>query len=323
MKKIAILVTGIVLVCLCGGWPVWAEDYPDRPVKVIIPFKAGGGSDVHARLMQKVIKKNNYLPQPLVVITQPGGGTVIGSTKVKTAKPDGYTVLCNHVSMLTAEAMGVQPFGPDAFEPVAQIETNYICLMAGKNTPYKTLKDMVEDAKKRPREIKVATNLGALVHVVTLAFGDSAGIELKLVHKGGGSKRFAAIMGGHVDLNLSNLGMALPLLESGDVRILGIFADKRFPDTPDIPTVKEQGYNVPSIAVSQWYLMPKGTPKDRIDVLADALEKASNDPEVAEMQKKMAILPNFARGEALVRIIAEQREAIMKIVKKYGLRKKK
>ena len=309
----------VVLVLFLGlTVPVSAAAYPDKPIKVIVPFNPGGMSDTFTRIFQKALK--DVLPQPLVVINMGGAGGAIGSRKVKDSDPDGYTVLNIHVGLLTAAALGATEYGPEAFEPVAQTGTTYVVQCVRKDSPFKTLKDLMEAARAKPDAIKEATNIGAVVHFTSLMLTDAAGgVKLRLVQSGGGANRTRDLLGGHVDTSAFSTTEFKPYYDSGEMRALAILAPERQADFPDVPTAREQGYDV-VFGVGIWWFMPKGTPADRVSTFADALEKGMKDPEVQANFKNQTMSPVFKKGEAFKTQIDAEYKAINAMAEKYKLK---
>ena len=310
-----------LLVLLFAFGVALAETYPSKAIEVVIPFKAGGGSDTLARLFQKALEK--YLPQPIVVVNVPGGFGIIGDRKAKNAKPDGYTLLLQHATLLTAAAQGTADFGPEAFDVVAGTATANMVVCVAKNSSYKTLKDLLEAAKAKPNQIRVVTNIGAVVHFAWLKLSDVGGdVKFRYIQSGGGAKRLAQIVGGHADASIFATSEAKQYYDSGDLRILAILAKERQWDLPKVPTAKELGYNTQT-AYDWWWFAPKGTPKDRIDYMAGVLKKTVADPYVKKMLNKQSYMDTYMAGEAAQKKIASDYAYLKILAKKFGMIKKK
>jgi tripartite-type tricarboxylate transporter receptor subunit TctC len=276
--------------------PGWAV-YPEKPIKVIVPNPPGGSLDVIARVFQKALEK--ALPQPIVVVNVVGGGTSIGSRQVKEAPADGHTVLVNHQALMTAAATGVADFGPEAFTPVAQTGADPTVFIVHKSAPINSLKDLFAAASAAPNTLKAGVQIGALNHLATLAAAKAGGdVKFRYVQTGGGAPSLTALMGQHIDITQLPLSVAASYHRSGDVRIIALFEPARHPDVPDVPAAREQGYDVVLPIMNVWW-MPKGTPQDRVDAFASALEKAMDDPEVRRHLKDSLMSAVFVRGSAL------------------------
>ncbi len=158
------LVTSCVIVALIGWW--WdrhssqdgSSQYPNRPIHVIVPYKAGGGSDTFVRIMTKGIVEDQLLDQPLVIVNQPGGIGTIGSREVKNAPPDGYKILCHHNAIITAKLAGTVDFGPEAFEPIALTAEMSMVILVREDSPVQSIVDLLEQAKATPKEVRFGAN---------------------------------------------------------------------------------------------------------------------------------------------------------------------
>ena len=176
-------------------------DYPSKPITVIVPFAAGGGSDVFVRIFQNAIRKNDLCPQPIVIKNIAGAGGTIGSRTARNAKPDGHTILCLHDGIYTAEHYGNADWGPDDFEPIAATGRSGVVVAVEEDSPYSTLHELMEDARDRPYQLVYGTNLGAPNHYSALFLQNGkSGAKFRFTQTGGGAKRLAQLKGGHIDL---------------------------------------------------------------------------------------------------------------------------
>ncbi len=290
------LLATAVLTVLAGALPAAAE-FPDKPIRVIVPTQQGGSTDVIARIYQEAVERLRLLPQPFAVVNVPGAGGSVGTRQVKDAEPDGYTLGVWHSGLLTAAAMGVTEYDHTAFELVAQTGGIPLGLAVKDSERFRTIEDLVAAAKAAPDEVKVATNIGLTVHFVPLIFQSEAGIKLRYVQVGGGSKRLQSILGGHTDVAIFSTQEFINYGPSG-LRPILLFADKRHPKLPDLPTAKENGWSLDWTETFVW-LAPKGTPKDRVDAIATALRGAIADPEVARKYEDQAMIATFRTGAEL------------------------
>lgn len=289
----AILVSGL-------SAPALAK-YPDKPIKLIVPFRAGGGSGALAHTIQSAIEKYKLLPQPIAIVDVDGAGGTIGSRRVKDAKPDGYTFLQIHGSIFATKAAGRVNFGPEAFEPVIETTSSCVYLAVPASSPFKSFKDVVAEGKSHPGKIKAADSIGGITHFAIAALEAATGAKFGIVHTGGTSKRFASLKGGHTQMAFMSTGW---LKRGGDqLRGLLFLGDKRLPQAPDMPTAKELGYDITSCLIRR-YWAPKGTPADRIKVFADAVEAAMKTPELIAFHKKSQQNISIFRGDALKKRVA-------------------
>ena len=201
------------------------ESWPQRPIKVIVPFGAGGGSDTFARQVIRVIESQKLLPQPLVVINVGGAGGTIGSRRVKNARPDGYTMLMLHEGMLSAKYAAKAAYGPEAFEAVAGTGLIGVVITVKSDSPYNSFSDLMNEVKAKPNGLNFAANLGAPSHFVGLMIEKSApGAMFNFVQYGGGADRYGAIMGGHADVSIFSVEEYLRYKDGG-LKALAVFSD--------------------------------------------------------------------------------------------------
>lgn len=270
------------------------EEYPSKPIEIVVPYAAGGGTDVMVRLLQPYLE--NQLGENIVVLNVPGSGSVGGSRRVVEAEPDGYTVLVNHVTMLTAMALKKADFPYDDFELAADAIENPIVIAVPADSPLQNVKDLLERGKDASDPVIAGVNLGAVNHFAMLMLQSaSEGTQFRFVQTGGGAETSAALLGKHIGVGVLAASEAKPLVESGDIRVIAAFGANRVPFFADVPTAHEQGYDV-ALGIEHFWLMPKGTPADRVEKFAAALDATIKQPEVAETLAKQGLQPSFLGG---------------------------
>ncbi len=280
------------------------DQYPQRPIKLIVPFGAGGGSDTFSRILVKAIEDYELLPQPLVIINVPGAGGTIGSRRVKHARPDGYTLMQLHEGILTSKYSGRVNYGPEAFIPIASMGQSTMIIGVGENSKYQTLNDLMDAATERPDEVIFSANIGAPSQFAGMMLEKvSPGARFRYSQTGDGAKRFAGLQGGHTDVSSFSLGEYAQFQPAG-LRAIALLGPGRHPDALEIPTAIEQGYDVVSTNMQFWWA-PKGTPRDRLDVIATALRKAMQTEEVQARLKQLHIDPLTIEGEELERVLIQ------------------
>ncbi|NNM31292.1 MAG: tripartite tricarboxylate transporter substrate binding protein, partial [Akkermansiaceae bacterium] len=292
------------------------DAYPSRPVHVVVPYTAGGGTDTFARIIQGAIAGQNLLPQPLVIQNQPGGSGTIGSRYVKNAPPDGYKILCHHESIITANVSGTVAFGPGAFAPIAQTGNIVLLILVRGDAPYQSVTDLLEHARKAPGTINFGANVGSPGHFTGMQLEEAhPGARLNFITSGGGQKRFTQLIGGHLQAGIFSLAEYRAFRAANDtppdrnIRALAILEPERHPELPDVPTCREAGLDVTSSNAFYWWA-PKDTPPDVVDLLATALERAMASEAVRADLAKLAIGPVFRRGADL-RSHLDERVAII------------
>ena len=272
--------------------------YPARPIKVIVPFAAGGGSDTFARILKRAIDNDNLIEQPLVILNMDGAGGTIGSRRVKNAAPDGYTLLNVHEALITAKHTGKVAYGPEAFEPIAGTGEVGLVVAVAKDAPYQDLPQLLAAAEKQPDSIVFSANLGAPSHFVGLLLeGKSAGVRFRYTQTGGGAKRFAALVGGHIDVSAFSIAEYLQFAPAG-LRALAFFGKQRHPSAPDVPTATEQGVEMTFSNIHVWWA-PKGVSQEKTSKIADVLRRAMESPATREALAKIHTDPLFITGPEL------------------------
>lgn len=318
MKSVGSALMGAALAAILATGGAVADTYPERPVRVVVPAAAGGGTDIQVRLLGPYMER--HLGQPMVVINVEGGGTSIGNRQVKDADPDGYTALIIHAALHTNYALGRTDFTHEDYEAVAQTTLDGILTAVRADSPYQTLIDVLEDAAARPEEVLHGANIGGANHfaalLLTNAYGNGA--KFRYVQTGGSAGSIQALLGGHVDVAVMTVSEARPLLEAGEVRILGVMSEERDPAFPDVPTAREQGVDG-LFALTYWWYMPKGTPRDRVERFADALEATMKEPAVIEAYTSRDLNIAFARGPEIVETMDRSLADIVAVARAAGL----
>lgn len=271
------------------------DDYPRKPIEIVVPFKAGGGSDVLVRMFQKVINKKEILPVPLVVVNRPGASATDGSRFVKDSDPDGYTMLNLHDAIIISKHFGKVDYGPEAFEPVAATLSSGTVIVVREDAPYENFQDLIKDAKERPSDIIYGCALGTPTHVSGLLLEKEAGVKFNLIQSGGGAARLEQLMGKHIHVTSYAVSEYLSFKSQG-LKALAFLGDERHVALPDLPTAKEMGVDA-SFNVMQYWWFPKGTDQHKIDIITDAFKKALEDEELKSFIEKNKMTNVFLTGD--------------------------
>lgn len=282
--------------------PAKKVDFPEKgkAITLIVPFSAGGASDVSARTLAPYLEKE--LGVPIAVVNKAAGMTQQANTDLATAKPDGYTIgiidiPSVNVTYLMPERGAV--YTQKSFIPLWMYEYRSPGWAVKTDSPFKTLKDMIDAAKAKPDTIKVGdSGLHNPWHLATLAASKAAGISVVSVHFDGGGANTTALLGGHIDVSTQSLYNAASAIKNGQMRMLAIMSGERDKYLPDIPTFKELGYNV---TFQTWYpvCVPAGTPKEVTDILTSALKKAGTNPDFVKKaeQNQATLAPPMTQAE--------------------------
>lgn len=301
------LVTRLIL-----GLPDQAtRSFPNRPIRIVVPYLAGGGTDTFARIIQKALERNNRLSVPIVIENRNGGSATIGSRFVKNSKPDGYRILCHHEGLIATKLAKVVPYGPEAFEPIAQTGDIVLLMIVRADSPYRSLTDLLQAARKSPHSIRIGANQGSPAYFLCKQMlREFPGAEFNFV-SASGSKRITYILGEKLEGGIFSLAEYLAFRKSGDVPdsenilAIGNFSQQRHPAIADVPTSREQGLQT-SASNAYYFWAPLETPPNRIRILADALQQAMQDPVTIRELERLALEPTFRTGDELKRHLAKR-----------------
>jgi tripartite-type tricarboxylate transporter receptor subunit TctC len=263
--------------------------YPDRPVKLIVPWAAGGDTDNIFRPFGQAFEK--ALGGTVVIANIGGASGTVGAREAKNSPPDGYTLYAVHDYIHSTYYTGVADVAYTDFEPICSVSSTASILTASPKTTWKSLKELVEDAKAHPGKITVGATLGSTSHFFPALVETAAGIKFKYVSYDGTAPRMNALLGGHIDLGESNLtqkGKAA----AGHLKFLAIATDQRSPEVPELPTLKELGIDV-TYAVNRGLLAPKATPADVMKKLQSACATAAKDPKFAAAMKDQGTVVHY------------------------------
>ena len=296
MQRRSLMLSAIALAITSGLTPAaWAQDkWPVKPVTYIVPFPAGGTTDILGRLIGQ--KLGPVLGTTIVVDNRGGAGGSVGSEIASRAPPDGYTLLGGTISSHAINVSLYPKLGYDpikSFSPVALIGTNPVVLIVGQNSPYKTLQDVLAAAKAKPKTISSASaGSGTSQHLALELLAYKSGTQFIHVPYKGSGPAIQDVIGGQVDMMFDTTVVAGPHIQSGKVRALAVTSARRLDSLPNVPTVAESG--VPGFEVLSWQAVfaPAGTPKPIVDRLHAEIVKILQLPEMQERLKTLGMQPS-------------------------------
>jgi tripartite-type tricarboxylate transporter receptor subunit TctC len=285
MRRFHVAAIAAVLTCIgSAAQPLFADDYPSRPITDIVASTAGGGTDIVSRIFGEQLSKQ--MAQPVVVENLPGAGSMTGTVTAARAVPDGYTLQTGLTASMAVNPslFAHLPYDPvDDFEPVGMLAEFPFVLVVSNNFPAHSVKELIALAKEKPGAINYASaGNGTGQHLSMELFKLMAGINLAHVPYRGAAPAYADVMSGQVPVFFDNLASAIGQIKGGTVRALAISGTKRSPLLPDVPTVEEAG--VPGYSNYVWFGLwaPKGTPQPIIERLHAEIQKAQADPGVKQ-----------------------------------------
>jgi tripartite-type tricarboxylate transporter receptor subunit TctC len=297
-----------------------ASDYPSRPIELVVPFGAGGGTDILARVTAEAAKKHSS--QPITVVNRPGASGSIGLTEVVNARPDGYKIAMVTVEMAIIPHMGIAKFSPEAdFTPLVRLNADPVVLTVSATSPWKTIEEMVDAAKKSKDPLKFGNaGTGGVSHLAAVALAQKAGTTFNHVPFQGNAPAVVALLGGHIDAVTASPSEVFSFVQSGKLRALAVLADQRLGGAfAQVPTMKERNIDL-SVGTWRGLAAPKGLPADVLSRLSAIALKTANEPAVKEAMEKQNLGYSVADGEAFRKQIANDSALYKQLIEQMGLK---
>jgi len=327
MSAVVLRPTRILIACLAiavalagsAGAADKPKDYPTRPLTIMVGFGAGGSSDVGVRILGEALKK--VIGQTVLVENRAGaGGQVLWTDFKNNAKPDGYTLALINIPQI--QTVVFDPARKPAFtmkdlQPVANHVQDPGAIFVGAESPYKTLEDFLSAAKANPGQVKASTTgIGSDDHLAVLDLQRKANLRFNIIHLVDTPAALKAALGGHIDVDFDNVGGFLPTARSGQGRVLAVFSEQRFPDLPDVPTMREKGIDLISSS-TRGYVFPAGTPMEIVQYMEESIRKAMDDPDHVKRMKEAGLTLKFMGVEEYTKFIETQNERAKDLIGLY------
>lgn len=278
-----------------------AEKFPTRPVSLTVNFGGGGGTDTSARILSKAAEK--YLGVPISVSNKPGGLGTTGVVDLMSKRPDGYSIgVATYAPLAIIPHQMQLPYTPESFDYILAYAQYQYGIFVNSKSPIKTLDELVAEAKKKGSLTYAAS--GYPQPFAMQRISELKGIKFEHMPVKSGAELNVQLLGGHVDVACAIMGDVLPLYKSGEVRILGTLTDARMEATPDVPTCKEQGYDV-TLYSYMAIAAPKGVPADKLAILRKAFSEAHKDAEFQEVMKRLNIPAVYMDGQEFEKRVKE------------------
>ena len=318
MKRRTLVAAGLLLPALpAAGQDTW----PSKPVQFFVPFPPGGVADITARPLAHVMGR--LTRQSMVVVNKPGAGGAVGTAQAARATPDGYTLLValSSISALpVADRLQGRPpaYELDQLAPVALISADPTVLVVRADGPYRTLADFVNAAKAKPGTINYGSSgVYGTLHVAMEIFAGAAGIKLFHVPYQGGGPAVAALLGGQIDALASGPAAAIGQIKAGKMRALAVWSDKRLESLPDVPSMKELGYDA-TFYIWSGVFAPAATPPAILQAVRDAVRRTVEDPEFREAMAKVETPIAYLDAPAFATFVAADARRLTAAVERIG-----
>jgi len=312
------LAAALLGVALTASPVLAAGSYPSKDVRIIVPFKPGGGVDTTSRILaeygNKLMKSGK-----LVVENRAGGGGIVGQTFAAKAKADGYTVLAMTSSVVTNPVLKETAYKISDFRPVALYNMDPEVIVVGADSPFKTIADLAKAAKERPLTVTVA-GIATSHHMAGLALEDAAGLKFTYIPTKGFGAQLQAVMGAHVEMGLFPLGEVKKHADAGTVRILAVASAKPMAILPGVPTWQEAGLNIKRWTTFRGWAVPKGTSDAAVNYLSDLLGKISADAGYVKQMTDYGFPIAYENAQGFTEVVNDYAEITDAVIKKHNLK---
>jgi tripartite-type tricarboxylate transporter receptor subunit TctC len=306
------LILGALAAVLPGAAVMAQADYPNKPVEMIVPWPAGGGTDVVARVYADVAR--GYFAQPILVVNRPGAIGSIGFSEAAAARPDGYKVVMATPELLIAPYLNIGRASYENFVPIARINADPAAITVRTDAPWKTIEEFMTHVRANPGKVTLSTSgSGAIPDLAALALEEKTGVKFTRVPYQGEAPAIQAALAGQVDATVVAPGALSAHVRADKLRVLAVTAARRIAEFSDVPTFRERGMDV---AIGTWrgLMVPKGTPPEVIQQWRDLTRKITADPRFQETLKKQNVNMIYEDGDAFTAVLRQDNETFKRLV---------
>jgi tripartite-type tricarboxylate transporter receptor subunit TctC len=318
-RRLSLVIIAAVAVGF-GGDDTQAQTWPQKPVRIIVPYAAGGNSDGMARITAQ--RLTEAFGQSFVIENRLGANGAIATEAAARAPADGYTLLWGATPTITINpAMTKVNYDPvKDFAPITVVGVNTFVLLVNKNFPPKSVAEFVSYVRSHPKLPYAEGSAGSLTHLSMALFAKRAGLDMTNVSYRGNAPALTDVVAGHLQTMFSNISDAIPQAASGSVRLLGVSSEKRVPQIPDVPTIAESGF--PGFNVLTWngLIAPAGTPKDIVNKIAGEMGRAAKDPQFLARLEQYGADPLSNTPEDFAALVAADLAVWSDVIKSTGLK---
>ena len=317
------LVLLLLLAAIALDQPSHAQDWPQRPVKIVVPFAAGGNADSIARIIGQQL--GDAFAQPFIIENRPGATGTIAAEVVARSAGDGYTLLLASLPLIDiVPATTKAPFDPlKDFAPISAVATNALIFVVHPSLPVKSIPDLVAYAREQHGQVSyAAAGVGSVTHLGMVLLLKRAGVEMTPIMYKGGAAMLTDTIAGHVKVYVSNVSTLVPYAESDLLRLLAVSSRQRVPALPRVPTLIESGF--PGLEIVNWtgLMAPANTPREIVDRIAKEVARAVKDPKIAALLTANGVDPLGNTPDEFAAMIAAEIPVWADAVKSAGIREK-
>jgi tripartite-type tricarboxylate transporter receptor subunit TctC len=303
---------------LPGALFAQGSGYPNRPVELIVPAGAGGGTDVLARAFAEAAKK--HLAQPITVINKPGASGMIGHGEMINARPDGYKLAIVFAEIVIVPHLGLTKLSYEDFVPIARLNADPAAITVQAGAPWNSIEDFLAASRAKGGELKMGNSgNGSIWHLAHAALEDKVGVKYNAIPFGGAAPAVLALLGGHVDAVAVSPGEVAAHVQSGKLKTLAVMADRRVKGFDSVPTFKERGIDL-SIGTWRGLAAPKGTPADVIVVLTEATRLSADEAVLRDSLDRLSMGYSYADAETFRAGMKRDNEVFKQLVTKLGIK---
>ena len=319
MKRRTMLASALVVAASVFAAPAFAA-FPDKPVTVICPWTAGGGTDLLLRALSKEAEK--FLGQTINVVNQTGGAGAIGHNAIRAARPDGYTVGMITFELNSLPPQGLVPFTWKDFDPLMRLNADPAALSVRADAPYSTVRGFMDYAKANPGEITIGNSApGSVWHIAAGLAAEKTGVKVKHVPFDGAQPAVTALVGGHIKAVAVSVAEVRSQALAGNVKILGVMSHERDKQFPNVPTFKEQGVDV-QFFTWRGLALPKGVPAANKAKIVDAYKKAFDTQTFKDFAAKASLNLAYQDSAEFAKFLDQNYKDVEAVMKSLGLAKK-
>lgn len=312
------LLQGFGVMLLPLPFAAFADDYPSKPVELVVPASAGGGTDALARGFADIAKK--HFPQPLIVNDKPGASGVVGMGEVLNSKPDGYKVSVVIAELVILPHLNLAKFTYADFRPIARLNADPAAITVKADAPWNTIEEFLAAAKAKPDEMKVGNSgNGSIWHLAAAGLEDKAGVKFSHVPFQGAAPGVIALLGGHIDAVAVSPAEVAVHVQAGKLKMLAVMADQRYKAFDKVPTLKERKIDL-SIGTWRGLAVPKATPTPVVDVLRTTARKTAEEPAMREALEKLNLGFSYLDAPEFGQAMASDHAYFKQLVEKVGIK---
>ncbi|EJU4278912.1 tripartite tricarboxylate transporter substrate binding protein [Escherichia coli] len=299
--------------------PVQAASWPTKQIELVVPYAAGGGTDLVSRAFADAAK--NHLPVSIGVINKPGGGGAIGLSEIAAARPGGYKIGLGTVELTTLPSLGMVRFKTSDFKPIARLNADPAAITVRADAPWNSYEEFMTYAKANPGKVRIGNSgTGAIWHLAAAALEDKTGAKFSHVPYDGAAPAITGLLGGHIEAVSVSPGEVINHVKGGKLKTLVVMADERMKTMPDVPTLKEKGVDL-SIGTWRGLIVSQKTPQDVVDVLAKAAKETAEEPAFQDALQKLNLNYAWLDAASFQTQISEQEKYFDELLTRLGLKK--